>query len=443
VYFGGSTIVPEAGDPKTEGYRLQPVPQQLRFWFDFISDRAVKPVLPGTRRACTTCRSDATCRRFGSRFERGRSKLSEREPRKRGRITRVVFAVLGAAVIGAMIFVSHDTPCPEEEPLLLNSATMMAITYRCYGDASVLRLAPVPRPVPGDDEILVRVHTASLNPADWHYMQGKPFIVRISSGWGRPEGSAMGTDFAGTVVSVGRNVTRYAAGDEVFGARTGAFAEYLTIREDRIVEHKPANVSFAEAAAVGVAATTALQAVRDHGGITAGQRVLINGASGGVGTFAVQIAKVYGADVTGVSSTRNVDLVLSLGADHVVDYTREDFTQGAERYDVIIDMVGNHRLRDLRRTLTPGGTVVIVGGPKDNRWIGPLARGARAAAYSPFTGERFAMFIAGLNPEDLRFLRDLMESGQLRSVIDGSYSPLRWTTCRTRGKNVIFMGANP
>lgn len=354
--------------------------------------------------------------------------------------------LMAVSVTGGMIFVSHDASCLEADAPPTGSATMMAIAYRCYGDSAVLRLETAVRPVPTDDEVLVRVHAASLNPQDWHFMQGTPYIVRLSSGFGRPTGTALGTDFAGTVESVGGNVVRFAPGDRVFGARTGAFGEYVTVPENRLIERMPANVGFAEAAAVAVAATTALQAVRDRGGVTAGQRVLINGASGGVGTFAVQIARSMGAEVTGVSSTRNVELVLSLGADRAIDYTRDNFTEGAERYDVIIDMVGNHRLRDLRGVLVPGGVVVIVGGPKDNNWIGPLERGLKAAAYAPFVKERFALFIASLNPEDLRYLRDLMENGQVRSVIDGRY-PLAEVPAamdylergRTRGKNVILM----
>ena len=221
---------------------------------------------------------------------------------------------------------------------------MKAIVSRCYGSPAVLRLENIAVPTPKDDEVLVRVRAASVNPLDWHYMRGTPYLVRTESGYGTPENPRLGVDFAGTVEAVGRNVKRFQPGDEVFGGKTGAFAEYVTIREGRAIAVKPTNVTFEQAASVPIAGLTALQALRDKGKIHAGQKVLINGASGGVGTFAVQIAKSYGAEVTGVCSTRNVELVRSLGADHVIDYTREDFTKDDQRYDLILDNVGNHTL---------------------------------------------------------------------------------------------------
>jgi NADPH:quinone reductase-like Zn-dependent oxidoreductase len=355
-------------------------------------------------------------------------------------IPAIVLAA-GAAVI------SRDLSCREPEPLPEGAAPMRAVVYGCYGGSAVLTVGPVARPVPAADEVLVRVHAASINPQEWHYMQGRPFIMRLSSGIGRPKAGRLGVDFAGTVEAVGAEVTRFHVGDAVFGARSGALAEYVTVRQDRIIEPLPAGATFHEAAAVAVAATTALQGVRDHGRVGAGQRVLINGASGGVGSYAVQIAKAYGAHVTGVSSGRNVELVRSLGADHAIDYTLEDFTRGTERFDVIVDMVGNHRLRDLRRVLTPDGVVVIVGGPKDNRWLGPLERSLVAVAYSPFASQRFATFIAELRPADLRQLRQMMETGQLRSVMDRRFdledirAAMDYLELgRTQGKNVVLIG---
>ena len=285
--------------------------------------------------------------------------------------------VLGAVsiVVAVMLLtlaatMSHDSPCGPADPLAADATRMKAIVYRCYGSPDVLKLEDVEKPTPADDEVLVRVRAASVNPLDWHYMRGTPYIMRLDSGVGTPTSTRMGVDFSGTVEAVGRNVKRFRPGDEVFGGRRGAFAEYVTVREDRALALKPANVTFEQAAAVPIAAMTALQALRDKGGIQPGQKVLINGASGGVGTFAVQIAKSFGAEVTGVCSTRNLDLVRSLGADHVIDYTKEDFTKSGQRYDLILDNVGNHPLLALRRVLTPGGTMVIVGGSKGN-WITP------------------------------------------------------------------------
>jgi NADPH:quinone reductase-like Zn-dependent oxidoreductase len=299
---------------------------------------------------------------------------------------------------------------------------MQAIRYRCYGSPEVLELAEVAKPTPADDEVLIKVHAASVNPLDWHYMRGKPYIMRLSSGIGRPADPRFGVDFAGTVEAVGKDVQRFKPGDEVFGGKSGALAEYVTVREDRALVLKPANISFEEAAAVPIAAITALQAVRDKGHVKHGQRVLVNGASGGVGTFAVQIAKSYGAEVTGVSSTRNVELVRSLGADHVIDYKQQDFTRGTQRYDVIIDNVGNHPLLAYRRVLEPDGIVVMVGGPSDDPWIGPLARPIRAAVLSPFVSQRYAMLMAEMNALDMGVLRDLLAAGKLKPVIDRRYT---------------------
>ncbi|MBV8495846.1 MAG: NAD(P)-dependent alcohol dehydrogenase [Gammaproteobacteria bacterium] len=321
---------------------------------------------------------------------------------------------------------------------------MQAITYRCYGPPAVLKLERVPKPVVADDAVLVRVRAASLNPLDWHYMRGTPYLLRLEAGIGRPSEARMGVDFAGSVEAVGRNVTRYKVGDEVFGGRDGAFAEYVSVRESRALAHKPANMSFAQAAAVPIAGITALQALRDKGHIHAGEKVLINGASGGVGTFAVQIAKSYGAEVTGVCSTTNVPLVRALGADHVIDYTRDDFTRGGEQYDLILDNVGNRPLLAYRRVMTPNGILVMVGGGRSGDWIGFMIAPLEGLVLSRLGSRKFEPFLAELNKEDLAFLGDLMQQGKLTPFVDRSYSLARLPEAMTyleaghaRGKVVV------
>jgi NADPH:quinone reductase-like Zn-dependent oxidoreductase len=253
-------------------------------------------------------------------------------------------------------------------------------------------------------------------------MRGTPYIVRFDSGFGAPKNPRLGVDFAGTVEAVGAKVTRFKPGDEVFGGKFGAFAEYVSVPPERAMVLKPATLTFEQAASVPIAAVTALQALRDKGQLRAGQKVLINGASGGVGTFAVQIAKSFGAEVTGVCSTRNTAMVRSLGADHIIDYTQEDFTKGTQRYDLILDTVGNHSLLDYRGVLTPHGMVVIVGGPSVGQWIGPLITPIKALLLSPFVSQKFAPFLAELTKEDLSTLGDLMQSGKVTPVIDKHYS---------------------
>ena len=250
---------------------------------------------------------------------------------------------------------------------------MKAVVYCDYGSANVLKLQDVEKPVPDSNQVLVRVRAVSVNPLDWHFMRGEPYIGRLGMGLRRPSDIRLGVDFAGVVESVGLKVTQFKPGDGVFGGRTGALAQYVLVSEGGSIVRKPANLTFEQAAAVPVAAVTALQGLRDKGMVKPGQKVLINGASGGVGTFAVQIAKSLGAHVTGVCSTRNVDLVRSIGADEVIDYTKQDFTEGTQRYDLIIDNVGNHSLRDLRKLLTPNGLYVMIGGPS-GRWIAPFPR---------------------------------------------------------------------
>ena len=351
-------------------------------------------------------------------------------------VPAALLATLGVAYLRSDNECSAPPAGPPRTP-------MRAVVYCDYGSPRTLRLAQIEKPVATDDQIVVRVRAAAVNPLDWHYMRGTPYIGRMEMGLRRPKVTRLGVDFAGVVDSVGRNVTRFRRGDEVFGGRTGAFAEYVAVRADRAVVPKPAGISFEQAAAVPIAAVTALQAVRDQGGVRAGQRVLVNGASGGVGTFAVQIAKAMGAEVTGVSSTRNVELVRSLGADHAIDYTREDFTRGAQRYDVIIDNVGNHPVSALRRVLTPHGRYVMVGGPS-GRWLDPLPRAASLAVTSRFVDQDLRFFLAELNAKDLTVLADLMRAGKVTPVIDRRF-PLTaiqaamayQETGRTRGKVVV------
>jgi len=300
---------------------------------------------------------------------------------------------------------------------------MKAIVYSDYG-LSNLKLENIEKPTPNDDQILVKVRAASINPYDWHFVEGTPYIMRMMGvGLRKPKDIQLGVDFAGTVEAVGKNVTEFKPGDDVFGGRGGAFAEYVCRRAEGAVALKPANLTFEQAASVNIAGITALQAVRDKGKVQPGQKVLINGASGGVGTFAVQIAKSLGADVTGVCSTRNVDLVRSLGADHVIDYTKEDFAKGEQRYDVILDNVPNHSLSECRRLLNPKGKYVMIGGggPNDSRWIGPFGRVIKTLVMSPFISQQMGMMMADANHNDLTLLADMMQSGKVKPVIDRTY----------------------
>src|SRR5881398_290240 len=300
---------------------------------------------------------------------------------------------------------------------------MKAIVYCDYGLAN-LKLEEVEKPVPNDDQILVRVRAASVNPLDWHFIEGTPKIMRaMGVGLRKPKDTRLGVDFAGTVEAVGKNVTQFKPGDEVFGGRDGAFAEYICPRADRAITLKPANITFEQAASVNIAGITALQALRDKGKVEPGQKVLINGASGGVGTFAVQIAKSLGADVTGVCSTRNIDLVRSLGADHVIDYTKEDFTKSAERYDVMLDNVGNRTLSECKSVLTPKGKYVLIGGggASDQGFLGGLGKALWAMVFSKFVNQQMGMMMADTNHNDLTILAEMMQSGKLKPVIDRTY----------------------
>lgn len=299
---------------------------------------------------------------------------------------------------------------------------MKAIVYRKYGPPDVLSLEEVERPEPGDDEVLVRIRAASANPLDWHFMRGSPAMVRAVTGLRKPRATTrLGADLAGQVEAVGRNVRQFRAGDEVFGAKLGSFAEYVCAPE-AILAPKPANLTFEQAAAVPVAGSTALQGLRDKGRIQAGQRVLINGAAGGVGTFAVQVAKSFGAQVTGVCSARNVEMVRSIGAERVVDYSREDFTASGERYDIILDAVGNLTWSSCRRVMASPGICVGVGGGSGGRWVGPLARSLAELLLSRLTSQRMVMMLTKQKREDLVTLKELIEAGKVTPVIDRSYS---------------------
>jgi NADPH:quinone reductase-like Zn-dependent oxidoreductase len=296
---------------------------------------------------------------------------------------------------------------------------MKAIVYNRYGPPDVLRYEDIDKPSPKDGEVLIRVRAASVNPLDWRLMRGTPTVVRLMTGLSESKLKRCGADVAGQVEAVGSKVTRFRPGDEVFGSCRGAFAESVCASESAVAA-KPANVTFEQAAAVPVAGYTALQALRNKAHVEPGQKVLINGASGGVGTFAVQIAKAYGADVTGVCSTRNVEMVRSIGADRVIDYTKDDFTKGEQRYDVIVDSAGNHSLSAVRRVLSPTGICVMVGGPWHG-YIALLAHLITSSVWSRFSHRKLRTLLAKGSTEDLATLRDLMEAGKVTPVIDRRY----------------------
>lgn len=346
---------------------------------------------------------------------------AETSPRRKFKIRWAFYLII--ILIGAFTIYAWATGA-RQDPIKTGEPHMKAVVYTEYGSPDVLEIRDIKKPVPGDDQILIKVHAAAINPLDWHFIRGTPYIMRaMGVGLRKPKDPRLGVDYAGTVEAVGKNVTQFKPGDEVFGGRNGAFAEYVCARADRAVALKPANLTFEQAASVPIAGVTALQGVRDKGHVKPGQKVLINGASGGVGTFAVQIAKSLGAEVTGVCSTRNLDLVRSLGADHVVDYTKEDFTKSAQRYDVILDNVGNQPLSGFRRALKPNGICVMIGGGglNDGGLIGPLARPVKALLLSPFISQKMSMFMAELNKKDLSILGDLMQAGKVTPVIDRTY----------------------
>jgi NADPH:quinone reductase-like Zn-dependent oxidoreductase len=321
---------------------------------------------------------------------------------------------------------------------------MKAIVQDAYGSPDVLELKDIDQPVAADDGLLVRVHAAGIDPGAWHLMTGMPYLVRIM-GYGLrvPKSRVPGIDAAGRVEAVGKDVTRFQPGDEVFGTCSGSFAVYARARESKLAP-KPANLTFEQAAAVPVSACTALQGLRDKGNLQPGQKVLITGAGGGVGTFAVQLAKAFGAEVTGVCSTAKTDLVRSIGADDVIDYTRDDFADGVRRYDLILDIAGRRSLSHLRRALTPKGTLVIIGGEGGGRWLGGFDRSFRAGMLSPFVRQKLRMLISTERQEDLQFLSELMEARKVTPVIDRTYplaeipNAIRYLhESRARGKVVI------
>jgi NADPH:quinone reductase-like Zn-dependent oxidoreductase len=302
--------------------------------------------------------------------------------------------------------------------------SMRAVVRYTYGSSDVLQLRDIRKPAIEDDEALVRVHAAGLDRGVWHVMAGLPYPIRLAGfGLRAPKNPVIGSDVAGVVETIGKDVTRFRPGDEVFGIGKGSYAEYVSAREDKLAP-KPANLTFEQAAVVAISGSTALQALRDHGKVRQGQEVLIIGASGGVGTYAVQIAKAFGARVTGVCSTQKAEMVRSIGADRVIDYAREDFAKGDHRYDVIVDIGGNSSLARLRRALAPRGTLVITGGEGGGRWLGGTDRQLRALALSPFVSQKLGTFVNKENYEDMLVLKELIESGKVTPVIDRTY-PLR------------------
>jgi NADPH:quinone reductase-like Zn-dependent oxidoreductase len=299
------------------------------------------------------------------------------------------------------------------------ATTMWAVVRESYGTPDALRLRRVEKPAVAEDGVLVRVHAASVNRYDWYALQGKPFLARPEFGFLKPKTPLIGVDFAGVVEAVGTDVTEFHVGDEVFGCSTGAFAEYVSVRAG--VVRKPAHVSYEEAAAVPVAGLTALQGLRDRAKVRPGQRVLVNGASGGVGTFAVQIAKAMGAHVTAVCSTRNVERARLLGADRVIDYTQEDFTRSSERYDVLFDVAGSRRWRECTRVLEPKGILVMAGVPMANTVLGPIGHLVRMRLGAMLARRRAVNFMSRVTKDDLAVLRDLLEEGKLHPVVEHRY----------------------
>ena len=298
---------------------------------------------------------------------------------------------------------------------------MRAVVLDSFGSPNVLVIRDIEKPTPAADEVLVRVRAASVNPAEWYGATGRPWIARPTMGLRKPRSRRLGVDFAGTVEAVGTDVTLFRAGDDVFGGRDGAFAEYVCVREERAVVPKPDNVTFEEAAGVAIAGITALQGLRDKGRLEPGQKVLINGASGGVGTFAVQIAKALGAEVTGVCSPGNVETARALGADRAVDYTRDDFTRRDERYDLVLDIAGSRSWSELRRVLTSDARVVVVGGPKGTRLLGPLSHVIKLRLASLLSSQKVVFFIAKIDKADMEVLRDLLATGKVIPVVDRTY----------------------
>ncbi len=360
-------------------------------------------------------------------------------------VTTILLVLVGAL----MAALSYTKECPDAAATAALDVAMTAVVYRCYGGPEVLALETFEKPAPGPGEMLIAIKAAGVNPLDWHYMRGSPYFMRLMSGMGAPAETRFGVDFAGIVEAVGANVTKYQPGDAVFGGRTGAFGEYVVVAEDWALGRIPDNVSFEQAAATPIAGVTALQALRDTGKLQAGEKVLVNGSSGGVGTYAVQIAKAMGAEVYGVNSTRNVEMVLGLGADHVFDYKKENYTESGMKFDLIIDMIGNHGPADNRRVMTDDGILVMVGGRKGD-WIGPMAGPLKGIVYSKFVDQEFKTFLARFNSEDLTALADMMADGKVKSVIDRTYSldevrdAIEYSESgRARGKIILVIDGGP
>jgi len=335
-------------------------------------------------------------------------------------IRLILLALLGLA---SWLFYAYWTSTNDCDQSAVAPPNPMKAIVSCEYGAANLQLRELEKPAPLDNEVLVRVRAASINPVDGHMIRGS-WLMRPMSGMRKPKNTRFGTDFSGMVEAIGKDVTNFKPGDEVFGAKNGAVADYICVKADRAIVMKPNNITFEQAGSVAVAGLTALQGLRDKGRIQAGQKVLINGASGGVGTFAVQIAKSFDAEVTGVCSTRNVDLVKSIGADHVIDYTREDFTKTDQHYDMIYDLVGNHSFPERRQILTPNGICVLAGiggaGFHPESW-GRILGNFKTAFQSKFTSQKFVTYIAKLTKDDLNVLRDFMQAGKLSPVIDRTY----------------------
>lgn len=361
---------------------------------------------------------------------------------------KILNSLLGLLIlfIGVIaVVMSYTSDCEPLNPRAIESNSMKAITYRCYGGPDVLEYVDVTKPTPAPNEVLVKVYSAGVNPLDYHYMRGTPYIMRLmGSGIGAPESQSMGVDFSGVVEAVGENVTKFKVGDAVFGGRSGAFAEYLIVPEDKGIVLKPDNITHDQAAGVAIAGITALQAVRDLGQVKAGDKVLINGASGGVGTFAVQIAKYLGADVTGVNSTRNVEMVLGIGADRVIDYKKDNYISQGIKYNVIVDMVANNSLSNNLDILTPDGRMVNVGAIEKGNWIGPLIKPIASSLMNPFVEQEIQTLFARIDQDDLKLLAKIMAEGKLTPVLDKSYAlsetgqAIAYSeTGRARGKIII------
>ncbi|HKS31043.1 MAG TPA: NAD(P)-dependent alcohol dehydrogenase [Chthoniobacterales bacterium] len=328
-----------------------------------------------------------------------------------------------AVVLSIWLFIAYWTSTNDCQRNAATPTNPMKAILSCEYGVENLKLQEIEKPTPADNEVLVRVRAASINPADGHLIRDS-WLARLFSGLRKPKNTRFGTDFAGVVEAVGKNVTDFKPGDEVLGAKNGAVAQYICVKVDRAIVMKPSNITFEQAGSVGIAGVTALQGLRDKGHIQAGQKVLINGASGGVGTFAVQIAKAFGAEVTAVCSTRNADLVKSIGADHVVDYTKEDFTKTDQRYDMIYDLVGNHGFSERRYILKPNGICVLagIGGAGAHpETMGRIVGNFWNAFRSNFSKEKFVFYIAKLTKGDFGVLRDLMQSGKVSPVIDRTY----------------------